>query len=191
MQKKAAEATEHRPPAKLEEVHLTCIAGFTDMLQAQGYSQSTVEQYTSVITHFIAFHAHKNPRELDVADARLYASKAIYEANQSNSKHRQFTGACKKYFLEYLSEEFRHPLRDAWEMDAALCEYGWYVFELMGGRGKSRVDQAKEEEQGAAKRAWESADQAEAAALEQERPPAELAALAAVCSTFACSPAIS
>jgi len=47
-----------------------------------------------------------------------------------------------RFFLTWLNEEYQAPVYDAWDLDMALCEYGWWVFETMGGRGKNRLNNA-------------------------------------------------
>jgi len=47
-----------------------------------------------------------------------------------------------KHFLDWLDFEYRAPLRNAREIDEALCEYGWWVYENWGGRGKWRLNMA-------------------------------------------------
>jgi len=47
-----------------------------------------------------------------------------------------------KHFLDWIDFEYRAPLRTAREIDEALCEYGWWVYENMGGRGKWRLNMA-------------------------------------------------
>ena len=47
-----------------------------------------------------------------------------------------------KFFLEWLNEEGKPAIYTAKQMDYALCEYGWYVFENMAGRGRSRLHNA-------------------------------------------------
>ena len=47
-----------------------------------------------------------------------------------------------RYFLAWLEEERRGPLRTIPDIDDALCEYAWHVYETMGGRGRSRLHNA-------------------------------------------------
>ena len=47
-----------------------------------------------------------------------------------------------KFFLDWLREKNYPPIQTAVQMDEALAEYGWHVFEEMGGRGKSRLHNA-------------------------------------------------
>ena len=47
-----------------------------------------------------------------------------------------------KHFLEWVEEERRGPLRSIRELDEALVEYGWWVYENWGGRGKWRLNMA-------------------------------------------------
>ena len=44
-----------------------------------------------------------------------------------------------KHFLEWVEVEHGEPLRTARDVDVALCEYGWWVFENWAGRGKWRL----------------------------------------------------
>ena len=46
------------------------------------------------------------------------------------------------FFLKWLREEYCAPVIHAWDLDVALCEYGWWVFESMGGRGRNRLNNA-------------------------------------------------
>ena len=47
-----------------------------------------------------------------------------------------------RHFLEWIENEYRLPLRTAQEVDEALAEYGWWVYENWGGRGKWRLNMA-------------------------------------------------
>ena len=47
-----------------------------------------------------------------------------------------------QHFLIWIRNEFRYPLRTAREIDRALAEYGQWVYEHHGGRGKWRLRMA-------------------------------------------------
>ena len=47
-----------------------------------------------------------------------------------------------RYFLAWLEEERRGPVRTIPDIDDAFCEYAWHVYETMGGRGRSRLHNA-------------------------------------------------
>ena len=47
-----------------------------------------------------------------------------------------------RYFLTWLEFEGRGPLRTIADIDDALCEYAWHVYETVGGRGRSRLHNA-------------------------------------------------
>ena len=47
-----------------------------------------------------------------------------------------------RHFLEWLDFEYRMPLRTPREVDEALCEYGWWVYENYAGRAKWRLNMA-------------------------------------------------
>ena len=46
------------------------------------------------------------------------------------------------HFIDWLDNVFRCPLHTAEEIDDALCEYGWWVYEHWAGRGKWRLNMA-------------------------------------------------
>ena len=46
------------------------------------------------------------------------------------------------HFIDWLDNVFRCPLHTAEEIDDALCEYGWWVYENWAGRGKWRLNMA-------------------------------------------------
>jgi hypothetical protein len=47
-----------------------------------------------------------------------------------------------KHFIDWLVLEQRDPLRTIREIDDALCEYGWWVYENWAGHGKWRLNMA-------------------------------------------------
>ena len=56
----------------------------------------------------------------------------------SEDQYRRGVG----HFIDWLDNVFRCPLRTAEEIDDALCEYGWWVYEHWAGRGKWRLNMA-------------------------------------------------